>query len=48
MKDTRTIKIWSDTYRRLKVLAAQQGITLVELLDRLTTHEESRSGKEKV
>lgn len=48
MKETRTIKIWAATYRRLKVLAAQQGITLVEMIDRLSAQEELRQGKEKV
>jgi hypothetical protein len=48
MKETRTIKIWTATYRRLKLLAAKSGETLVELLDRLASQEEQKEGKEKV
>jgi hypothetical protein len=42
MQDTRTIKIWLETYSRLKLLAAKSGETLVKLLDRLACEEEAR------
>jgi hypothetical protein len=48
MKETRTIKIWAATYRRLKVLAAINGETLVELIDRLASQEEQKIGKNPV
>lgn len=35
MEQTRTIKIRLSTYRVLKVLAAQHGISMLALLDRL-------------
>lgn len=44
--ETRTIKIWVATYRRLKVLAALSGETLVELIDRLVSQEEQKQVKE--
>lgn len=39
------LTILSATYRRLKVLAALSGETLVELIDRLATHEEQKQVK---
>lgn len=45
MRETRTVKIWLDTYRRLKVLAAQSGETLVEMLERMAQEEEQRRGR---
>lgn len=35
MSETRTIKIRTATYRRLKVLAAEVGMTLMDLVDRI-------------
>lgn len=35
MSETRTIKIRMATYRRLKVLAAEVGMTLMDLVDRI-------------
>ena len=40
MKETRTIKVWLDTYRLLKILAARSGETLVEMIDRLASAQE--------
>jgi hypothetical protein len=42
MNDTRSIKIFYSTYRRLKVLAAQSGETLMGLVERLSVQEEER------
>jgi hypothetical protein len=42
MKETRTIKVWLDTYRLLKILSARSGETLVEMLDRLARQEDER------
>lgn len=47
MKETRTVKIWLSTYRLLKVLAAQGGETLVEMLDRLARQEEARQNEQR-
>jgi hypothetical protein len=35
MSDYRTIKIRPSTHRLLKVLAAEQGVTILDLIDRL-------------
>lgn len=43
--ETRTIKVWAATYRRLKMLAALSGETLVELIERLVTQEEQKQVK---
>lgn len=40
--DYRTIKIRLETYRALKLLAAQTGETLVDLLERLADEERAR------
>jgi len=37
--ETRTIKIRLAAYRQLKILAARQGETMLDLLDRLVKHE---------
>jgi len=42
MKETRTIKIWLGSYRKLKLLAALTGETLTALIDRLAQEEEKR------
>lgn len=42
MNETRSIKVLMTTYRRLKVLAAQSGETLLALVERLTVQEEGR------
>jgi hypothetical protein len=41
-KEHQTVKVWRDTYLRLKRLAAQKPEKIVELLDRLVREEESR------
>lgn len=43
--ETRTIKIWASTYRRLKMLAAISGETLVELIERMVLQEEQKRVK---
>lgn len=45
MKETRTIKIHLDTYRLLKILAAENGEKLVDLIDRLASEERSHTGQ---
>ena len=42
MKESRSIKIYADTYRRLKVLAARLGVTLTALIERLAREEEAK------
>lgn len=37
-----TIKVWASTYRRLKILAAALGESLVETVDRLVSEEAAR------
>jgi hypothetical protein len=44
MKETRTIKVWLGSYRKLKLLAALTGETLIALVDRLAQEEEKRLG----
>lgn len=44
MRETRTIKIWLDTYLKLKRLAAQKPEKIVELIDRLVDEELAREG----
>lgn len=34
--ETRTVKVWADSYRRAKIMAAKRGITFVALFDKLT------------
>ena len=41
-----TIKMWRVTYRAAKILAAQNGVTLVELIHRLVTEETDRASVE--
>jgi hypothetical protein len=43
MNTTRTIKVWLNIYRVLKVLVAQRGETLVEMIDRLAKDEQRRT-----
>lgn len=42
MNETRSIKVLLTTHRRLKILAAQSGETLLALLERLAIQEEGR------
>lgn len=46
MKETRTIKIWLDTYLKLKRLAARKPEKIVELIDRLVDEELARKDGE--
>lgn len=41
MKDYRTVKLRTSTYQTLKVLAAQRGIPMMELVDRIVRGERS-------
>jgi hypothetical protein len=43
--ETRTIKIRLNTYQVLKVLAAQRGEKLMELVDRLAQQEQKRGSE---
>lgn len=45
MKETRTIKVHLDTYRLLKILAAENGEKLVELIERLAQTERARENR---
>lgn len=45
MSETRTIKIRLTTYRLLKVLAAERGEKLMELVDRLAVGERDRESR---
>lgn len=42
MSETRTIKIRTSTYRRLKVLAAEAGVGLMDLVERLVSEFEGK------
>ncbi len=44
MEPTRTIKIRVVTYRALKVLAAQSGMTMLDLLDELVRDRKDTQG----
>lgn len=46
MKEYRTIKVRPATYRALKVLAAKQGGTMLDLIDRLVEQEQQRDAQE--
>ena len=42
----RTIKARTATYRKLKVLAAERGVTMLDLLDQMVEREEKREGEQ--
>ena len=42
MKEYQTIKILASTHPRLKILAAQTGESIIELIDRLVREEDAR------
>ena len=43
--EQRTIKVWTDTYRNLRILAAYTGEKIVTLLNRLITEELNKVNK---
>jgi hypothetical protein len=43
--DTQTIKIRRSTHRQIKILAAQNGETMMDFLDRLVTEAAKRTPK---
>lgn len=45
MTETRSIKIRLTTYRKLKVMAAQAGVTMLEYVDRLVTSAEQAASR---
>lgn len=46
MKEYHSIKLWTSTYRLLKILAAQSGETLAAMLDRLARDEQQRQKRD--
>ena len=47
MSDYRTIKIRPSTYRLLKVLAAEQGVTILDLIDRLVKQAQEKQQEQR-
>lgn len=45
MKPYRTIKVYTNSYRTLKLIAARTGETLVDLVERLSKEEDDRRKK---